>query len=37
MCEQATLRDAVVRALCGDIVETQRREIHQMEWLIGRR
>ncbi|MFC5423667.1 DUF305 domain-containing protein [Bosea eneae] len=36
MCEQATLTDPEIKALCGDIVASQRKEIAQMEALLAR-
>lgn len=35
MCEEATLRDAKVEALCRTIVENQRREIDEMRALLA--
>jgi hypothetical protein len=37
MCEEANLRDPEIRDLCVEIVEAQRREIDQMERMLGRR
>lgn len=36
MCEQASLRDPEVIALCGEIVPTQRAEIARMEAMLER-
>ncbi len=36
MCEQASLTDPEIKALCGDIVASQRKEIAQMEALLAR-
>ncbi len=36
MCEQATLTDPDIKALCGEIVASQRQEIAQMEALLAR-
>ena len=36
MCEQATLTDPEIKALCGEIVASQRKEIAQMEALLAR-
>ena len=36
MCGQASLRDAEVRELCDGIVDSQRREIEQMEEILAR-
>jgi uncharacterized membrane protein len=36
LCQEATLTDAQVITLCEQIVEAQRREIAQMEALLGR-
>ena len=35
MCEQASLSNPRVRALCGQIIESQRQEIAQMKALLG--
>ena len=37
MCQQATLSDPEIVELCGSIVESQTREIRQMEDIIQRR
>lgn len=37
MCQEAELRDPEIRELCGQIIETQREEIAQMERIIDRR
>lgn len=36
MCGRATLADAEVKKLCGDIVESQEREIAQMKRILER-
>lgn len=36
MCEQASIADAELKALCGEIVEGQRREIDQMKQILAR-
>jgi len=36
MCEQASLKDPEVIALCDDIVEAQKREISQMQAILDR-
>lgn len=36
MCEQASLTDPEVVALCGEIVEAQKREISQMQSILNR-
>jgi hypothetical protein len=36
MCEQATITDPEIIDLCGEIVETQREEIAQMEAILER-
>lgn len=36
MCQQASLRDPEVIKLCGNIVESQKAEIAQMEQLLAR-
>lgn len=35
MCEQASIQDERIRALCGEIISSQRREIAQMQALLG--
>jgi uncharacterized membrane protein len=37
MCQEASIRDPEVVALCESIVETQRAEIAQMEAILARR
>ena len=37
MCEQATLRDPEVKALCGNIIKSQRDEIARMEAMLAKR
>jgi hypothetical protein len=37
MCEQATLRDPEIVNLCGNIVQSQSREIAQMQAILARR
>ena len=36
MCQQASLHDAEVKRLCGDIVSSQQKEIDQMEGILHR-
>ena len=36
MCEQASITDPEIVALCGDIVEGQQREIDQMKAILDR-
>jgi len=36
MCREASLRDAEVRRLCGQIIESQRREIDEMRSILQR-
>jgi uncharacterized protein (DUF305 family) len=36
MCEQASLTDPEITALCRDIVESQRAEIAKMQALLAR-
>jgi FtsH-binding integral membrane protein len=36
MCEQASLTDREIIALCGDIVRSQREEIAQMQAILAR-
>lgn len=36
MCEKASLTDAEIKALCGEIVVAQRKEIAQMEAILAR-
>ena len=35
MCRKASLQDAAIRKLCGEIVESQEREIAQMKVLLA--
>lgn len=35
MCTEARISDPEIRALCSEIVESQRREIRQMKALLG--
>lgn len=37
MCEKANLRDPQVKALCSDIIKSQREEIAQMEAMLAKR
>ena len=37
MCEKANLRDPQVKALCGNIIKSQREEIAQMEAMLAKR
>ena len=36
MCQEASLTDPELKALCGEIVEGQRREIEQMKAILSR-
>lgn len=36
MCEQAQLKDPEIKALCGDIIRSQRQEIDQMKAILER-
>ena len=36
MCRQASISDPEVRKLCGEIVESQQREIEQMKRILAR-
>lgn len=36
MCQEASLRDPELTALCGEIIEGQRREIDQMKAILNR-
>ena len=36
MCEQASITDPEIKRLCGNIVESQRREIAQMQAILRR-
>lgn len=36
MCEQASITDAELKSLCGDIVAAQKKEIAQMEAILSR-
>lgn len=36
MCQQASLKDAEVRKLCGEIVASQTKEIAQMKGILSR-
>ena len=36
MCRQAAVSDAEIRKLCGDIIESQQREIDQMRGILER-
>lgn len=36
MCEQASITDSEIKSLCREIVESQRREIAQMEAILAR-
>jgi uncharacterized protein (DUF305 family) len=35
MCREATLTDAALQKLCGEIIEGQQREIDQMKTILG--
>ncbi len=37
MCEQASLKDAELRRLCGDIIRSQAAEIAQMKSILARK
>ncbi len=37
MCQQASLQDPQIVALCGNIIKSQREEIAQMETMLARR
>lgn len=36
MCQQASLSDAELKALCGDIIKSQQQEIEQMKQILAR-
>ena len=36
MCERSTISDPEIIELCGEIVETQKEEIHQMKQILQR-
>jgi len=36
MCQEASLRDPELKALCGEIIKGQRREIDQMKAILPR-
>lgn len=36
MCQQASLSDAELKALCGEIVKSQQQEIEQMKQILAR-
>ena len=36
MCREASITDAELRALCGEIISSQSREIDQMEGILAR-
>jgi uncharacterized protein (DUF305 family) len=36
MCEEASIRDAEIKRLCGAIVSSQRSEIEQMKAILAR-
>jgi hypothetical protein len=36
MCEQATIQDPEIQALCASIIESQQEEINQMEAILQR-
>ena len=36
MCNEASIRDAEIRRLCGEIVSSQQREIDQMKTILRR-
>jgi hypothetical protein len=37
MCEKAMLQDQEVRALCGQIIQSQKQEIDQMKGILARK
>ncbi len=37
MCEQADISDPEIKSLCGEIIESQKREIDQMKGILARR
>lgn len=36
MCQQASLRDAEIKKLCGEIIDSQTKEIAQMKAILAR-
>jgi uncharacterized protein (DUF305 family) len=36
MCEQAPIQDVEIKALCEEILRSQRREIDQMKAILAR-
>lgn len=36
MCREASLRDPEIKALCGEIIRSQQREIDQMKMILAR-
>jgi uncharacterized protein (DUF305 family) len=36
MCEQASIQDPEIQALCAAIIESQQKEIKQMETILQR-
>ncbi len=36
MCERATITDPEIKALCGDIISSQKREIEQLKAIMAR-
>ena len=37
MCERANIRDPEIKALCGDIIRSQKQEIDQMKQILKRK
>ena len=36
MCREASISDAELKKLCGEIIESQQREINQMQAILTR-